>query len=313
MEFRSRSVALARCGTYDARLLAETINEVWRAAGAPASLRSVQILLKPNLISARAGPLACTDGRFILAVADWLLDQGARVTVGDSPAFGTAQSVLRKIGCLDELRRRGVRISDFNTVTDVTLSSGVGAKLAADALDCDLLVNLPKVKAHAQVRVTLAVKNYFGCVAGMRKALWHMIHGGRAGKFESLIAALPVVLPDGMTLIDGILAMHGTGPILGEPYALGITACSSNPVAADRAMLEIIGVKPQASPVMRVCAEAGLGGCRLDELSFPLLPPGELRASGFRVPEDLSPIRFDPLRFLQGGCRRILLRTGWLR
>lgn len=313
MEFQSRSVALIRCGSYDVRLLADTIERLWPAAGAPVSLRSTAILLKPNLISARAGPLACTHGNFILAAATWLLDHGARVTVGDSPAFGTAQSVLRKIGCLDGLRRQGVRISDFNTVREITLSSGVTAKLAADALDCDLLVNLPKVKAHAQMRVTLAVKNYFGCLAGTRKALWHMVHGGKAGKFESLVVDLPVVLPNGITLVDGIIAMHGTGPILGEPFPLGVTACAANPVAADRTLLDIIGVEPQASPIMRRCERAGLNGCRLEELTFPLLSSGELRIPGFRVPEELMPIRFNPLRFLRSSCRRVILRTGLLR
>ncbi|MCI5190639.1 MAG: hypothetical protein D3905_12820, partial [Candidatus Electrothrix sp. AS4_5] len=60
----------------------------------PLSLCSAQVLLKPNLISAKTGPLACTEGAFILAVAKRFIDQGAKVSLGDSPAFGTTASVL---------------------------------------------------------------------------------------------------------------------------------------------------------------------------------------------------------------------------
>lgn len=313
MDLQSRSVALARCRSYDARVLGETIDRLWSACEAPVHLRSAAILIKPNLISARVGPLACTDGDFILAVAGWLVDRGCRVTVGDSPAFGAARSVLRKIGCLDGLRHRGVRVSNFKKVRVITLPSGFKAGLAADALDCDLLINLPKVKAHAQLRVSLAVKNFFGCLAGMRKPLWHMVHGGKEGKFASHVVELLSVLPNGITLVDGITGMHRTGPMSGESFALGVTACTSNPVAADRAMLDIIGVEPQASPIMQACTRAGLNGCRLEELEFPLQPSWELRVDGFQTPGELSPIRFSLLRFFQGSCRRILHRTGGSR
>jgi|MTBAKMStandDraft_1061839.scaffolds.fasta_scaffold01099_9 uncharacterized protein (DUF362 family) len=306
MDLQSKSVALARCGSYDAPLLAERLDAVWSACAAQLQLRSAKILLKPNLISARSGPLACTDGKFILAAAEWFLDRGCVVTVGDSPAFGTAQSVLHRIGCLESLRKRGVVVTNFKNVRMVSLPSGIRAGLAADALDCDLLVNLPKVKAHAQLRVSGAVKNFFGCLAGMRKPLWHMVHGGRAGVFEFHLVELLSVLPNGMTIVDGIVGMDRTGPLRGRGFALGMTACSANPVAVDRAVLDIIGVSPQVSPLMAACMRAGLPGSRFDDLDFPLRTPRDLRVQGFEVPQQLAPIRFSFFRFLRGSCRRIL-------
>ncbi|HHO48155.1 MAG TPA: DUF362 domain-containing protein [Desulfobacteraceae bacterium] len=309
MDLQSQSVALARCRSYDDRLLAETLDAMWSACGAPLRLRSAKILLKPNLISARSGPLACTDGKFILTAAEWFLDRGCAVTVGDSPAFGTAQWVLHKIGCLESLRKRGIGITNFKNVRMVSLPSGIRAGLAADALDCDLLVNLPKVKAHAQLRVSAAVKNFFGCLAGRRKPLWHMVHGGRAGAFEFHLVELLSALPNSMTIVDGIVGMHRTGPLCGRAFALGMTACSANPVAVDRALLDIIGVEPQASPLMTACARAGLPGSRFDDLDFPLRMPRDLRVQGFEVPQQLAPIRFSLFRFLRGSCRRILQRS----
>lgn len=308
MELNSTSVALLRCAEYEQQGLADAFDRMWLSCGSPANMRSSHVLLKPNLISARQGLLACTEGHFILAAASWFIDRGAHVTIGDSPAFGTTASVLNRIGITRELQRLGVAIVNFKRTRETVLPSGVRAALAVEALDCDLLVNLPRVKAHIQMRVSMAVKNYFGCLAGMHKPLWHMSFGGTTGKFESLIVEFLSVLPNSITLVDGITAMHQTGPMGGKPFALGLTACSTNPVAIDRALLEVIGIAPVDSPVMRACQSAGLNGSHLNQLIFTLQSPKQLKAESFEVPYELSPVRFNPFRFIKNGFRRLLLR-----
>lgn len=312
MDCRSTSVALTRCADYHEPTLLQSFDRLWGACAPSLNLRSAQVLLKPNLITARRGLLACTEGRFILAAARWFLDQGSRVAVGDSPAFGTAEGVLESLGVVASLRGQGVRIADFGRTRPVTLPSGLAVGLASEALDCDLLVNLPRVKAHAQMRVTLAVKNYFGCVGGMRKPLWHMRHGGTRGRFADHLAELLTVLPGGITLVDGITAMHRTGPTGGEPYPLGLSACSTNPVAMDRALLEVLGVAPEASPLLQACQRSGLTGAVSGQLHFPLLAPADLRVAGFVVAPELMPVRFNPLRFAKNSVRRLLIRLGAL-
>lgn len=312
MEIRSTAVVLTRCGDYHEQTLLQAFDRMWAACAPSLSLRGTQVLLKPNLITDRRGLLACTEGRFILAAARWFLDHGSRVAVGDSPAFGTAEAVLGRLGIADALRKKGVRIVDFGRTRQVALPSSLQVGLATEALDCDLLVNLPRVKAHAQMRVTLAVKNYFGCVGGMRKPLWHMVHGGRQGRFVDHLAELLTVLPDGITLVDGITAMHRTGPTGGEPFSLGLSACSLNPVAVDRALLEVIGLAPEDCPLLQACRRAGFTGSGPGTLSFPLLAPSDLRTEGFIVPPVLSPVRFNPLRFVKNSARRLLIRLGAL-
>lgn len=307
MQSSALSVALTRCSGYDESELDQAIARLLAAVDGPLSPRSGRVLLKPNLLSARFGGLACTDGRFILAVARCLVDQGAMVSVGDSPAFGDAETVLASIGALEGLRRLGVRVDNFKVKRRVRLASGVRASLAAEALDCDLLVNLPKIKAHAQVRVTLAVKNTFGCLVGLRKPLWHMVHGGKAGRFESLIVELLDLLPPGLSLVDGVRVMSRTGPLLGEGLDAGLLGCSANPVALDTALLAVLGVAPEDSPLWRACARLDLPGHRLEDLDFPLLDPMAARVEGFRVPLHLNPIRFRPTRFLRGNLRRLLI------
>ncbi|MCI5124898.1 MAG: hypothetical protein D3925_10575, partial [Candidatus Electrothrix sp. AR5] len=75
-------VGLTACSSYDTPDLSPALDQVLNTLELPTSLGSSEVLLKPNLISAKAGPLACTEGTLILAVARWFIDQGARVGIG---------------------------------------------------------------------------------------------------------------------------------------------------------------------------------------------------------------------------------------
>lgn len=308
MDMDSTAVALTRCASYGQPQLDEAIAQVLAAIDLP-GLRSANVLLKPNLISARyGGLLACTEGAFILAADRWLLAQGARVSIGDSPAFGTAAAVLQDIGIAEELARLAVPVRNFRKGRRTALPGGGWAVLAEPALDCDLLVNLPRVKVHIQTRLTLAVKNCFGCVVGLRKLWWHMLHGGRHGDFLDRLVRIPLALPPMLTVLDGVVAMHRTGPGWGDPYPLALTAASVKPAAMDAALHEILSVAPEQSPVLAACRRAGMHGADLSQLSFPLAAPQELHAAGFLVPDELHPVRFDPFRFLTSAARRFWLQ-----
>lgn len=309
MNFTDNKVALVRCPDYTQKNLAEQLDRVLGALPLPAAgLRSSRVLLKPNLISVKHGTLACTDGRFILAVADWFLARGAVVAIGDSPAFGTGLAALRKLGILESLVKRGVRPCEFKKVRRLELPCGQRVGLAVEALECDMLVNMPRVKAHAQMRVTMAVKNYFGCLVGMRKPWWHMVHGGARGEFASLLLELASVLPSGPSLVDGITAMHESGPIRGEEYALGIIAGCFNPVAVDTALLALLGIEPESAPLWLAAQSAGFNGLSAAGLDYPLQDPAQLRVSDFRAPSQLAPIRFSPVRFARGTLKRIMAK-----
>jgi len=104
-----------------------------------------------------------------------------------------------------------------------------------------------------------------------------------------------------------VRAMHCTGPVRGEPYSLNILAGGMNPVAVDSALLSVINVSPDQSPLWRAAAEAGIPGSRLAELSFPLAAPADVQANDFRIPKSLNPIRFRPLSFLLSSVRRKLM------
>ncbi|MCI5126187.1 MAG: DUF362 domain-containing protein [Candidatus Electrothrix sp. AR5] len=118
---------------------------------------------------------------------------------------------------------------------------------------------------------------------------------------------IPAALPSSLNIIDGIIAMHRTGPVNGVPYPLGVLAASTNAVAVDRAFHAILRVDPQDSPLMAACQRAGLDGAALTQLSFPLATPEDLQVNDFQVPGTLNPVRFNPFRFLKSSIRRVFM------
>jgi uncharacterized protein (DUF362 family) len=308
MLINSTSVALLHHKQYIRKEMAEAVAQLCAALQFKVTT-GTRVLLKPNLLSGRSAEhLACTHPLFVAAVAEWFVEQGALVAIGDSPAFGTAQGVMRSTGIEKALAGLPVKQINFDRSEPVTLAGGVKVNVASAALECDMLINLPRVKAHSQFYMTLAVKNYFGTVVGFQKPGWHLRYGNREGRFASHLVDLLAVLPPGMTFIDGIIAMHGTGPLSGVPYSLGVVGGGLNPVAVDTALLRILGLDFKKSAIWQECAKRGLAGSDPDRLDFPLLKPAEFRADGFRAPAILKPVSFNPLRMMVSGCKRFAAR-----
>ena len=308
MDINSTAVALLHCDRYARKELADVVERLCLALQFRIRAGD-RVLLKPNLLTGRSSDhLACTHPEFVAAVAGWFVDQGAAVVIGDSPAFGTAKGVMRTIGMEKALAGLPVKRINFDRSVPVTLSGGLRVALAKTALESDLLVNLPRVKAHSQLYISLAVKNLFGTVVGFQKPLWHLRYGDNEQRFAAHLVDLLAVLPQSMTLIDGIIAMHGTGPVSGRPYPLGLAGGGRNPVAVDTALLQLAGFEPAKSAIWNECYRRKLTGSVPETLEYPLAKPGEFKADGFKTPLLLKPVSFNPLRMLVSGCRRFAAR-----
>ena len=308
MLINSSSVALLHCKQYLRQEIIEAVDRLCAVLQFKVTT-GTRVLLKPNLLSGRSAEhLACTHPEFVAAVAQWFVDQGASVSIGDSPAFGSAQGVMRSTGIEEALGKLPVARINFDCSEPVRLAGGVKVNVARASLECDMLINLPRVKAHSQFYMTLAVKNYFGTVVGFQKPGWHLRYGNEVDKFASHLVDLLTVLPAGMTFMDGIVAMHCTGPLSGLPYSLGLVGGALNPVALDSALLQILRLDCEKSVLWQECAKRALAGSDPDMLDFPLLKPAEFTAKGFRVPATLKPVSFNPLRMVVSGCKRFAAR-----
>ena len=177
-------------------------------------------------------------------------------------------------------------------------------------MDADVVINLPKIKSHVQLVMTLSVKNLFGCVPGKMKAWWHMEAGKDATRFGSMLVETARAINPDLTIIDGIIAHQGNGPSKGEPRHLGILGASTNIFALDRAILEILQVDPTIVPTIAVARELGL--CpELEEMDFPHQHPRELKVEDWKLPDALVPIDFGLPRILRSTFKNLYIR--WIK
>ena len=303
-------VYLARSTTYDA--VFERVHGLLDAVAMPIS-PGARVLVKPNFL--RADMLSCTHASVIAAACRYLRDKGCVVTIGDSPGFGTVAGVGRHIGLHDALAEVGCSNTPLITLDSPQfrpLSLGGRIGLSRYALEADCIVSIPKLKAHSQMRVTCGVKNLFGCVAGIHKALLHARHGDKEKEgiavFPSLVVDIMAHLPPVTTLLDGVTAMHVTGPSGGRPYNGGLLAASVSPVALDTVIYSMLGVLPGDVPVWRELQRRNIPGALQQEVQALGEPMESFDLSAFMLPFVLKPETFNPVRLMISTLRRLWAR-----
>ncbi|MEM9165211.1 MAG: DUF362 domain-containing protein, partial [Cyanobacteria bacterium P01_F01_bin.4] len=165
----------------------------------------------------------------------------------------------------------------------------------------------PKVKSHAQLTMTLGVKNLFGCVPGKMKAWWHMEAGKDRQRFGTMLVKTAQTLDPDLTILDGIIGHEGNGPSGGEPRDLGVLGASSNVFALDRALLEVLQVAPETVPT--IVQSQHLGLCPdITDISYPLATPDELKIDGWQLPTTLMPIDFGMPRVMKSTFKHLYIR-----
>ena len=204
-----------------------------------------KILLKPNLLRG-FDPEKCvtTHPALIDAVCRILKDLGInKIDLSDSPAMGSLISVAKKAGYGDLSKRYGVRITPLSHPISLNTDENIpGLKIAGSIREYDSIINLPKFKSHCQMTLTLSVKNLFGLVIGKKKPVLHCLVKNNKVAFGKMLVDIAKHVAPSLTIIDGISAMQGNGPINGTPYPLGLLAAGQDMTALDRVMTEIVGV-----------------------------------------------------------------------
>ncbi len=305
------TVSLISAQSYQKQALRNSIEKLLEPLGGIGAFvkKGDRVLLKPNLLTAaRPGNESITRPEIVACVAEMVQEVGGKPFFGDSPAFGSAMGVAKNNGYLPMMEEINLPIVEFHGQRYATQNDNFNhLRLSKEAINADVVINLPKVKSHVQLTMTMAVKNLFGCVPGKMKAWWHMEAGKDANRFgEMLVETAKAIAPD-LTIIDGIIGHEGNGPSGGEPRQLGILGASTNVFALDRALLELLQVEPALVPT--VAASQRLGLCpELAEIHFPHQRPVDLQVCDWKLPAALLPIDFGFPRILRSTFKHFYIR-----
>ncbi len=265
-------VALKRCPDYDPEKVYKSVAESIEVLGGISSFinKGERVLLKPNLLSAKPVEKAVTTHPVVIeAVIRLVKEFGANPFIGDSPGIGSAGQVAAKSGIKEVAERYGIEIVNLSDGIQVENHKGKVFKrfdVSRSAFEADAIINIPKLKTHSMMTMTLGVKNLFGCVPGKRKVSWHFEAGHDKMAFAKMLVELYQLLHPRLTILDGIVGMEGDGPGSGIPREMGIIAASADAVAMDMVISRMVGLDPDRLPTILAAKELGVGETDIDKI-----------------------------------------------
>ncbi len=219
------------------------------------------VIIKPNICVAYHTPeyAATTNPEVVGSLVSLCLGAGAkRVRVMDFPFGGTAQEAYSRSGIDEAVRTAGGQMELMSSVKylEVAIPQGIDLKkwpVYGDALDADVLINIPIAKHHSSARLTLGMKNLMGLI--QNRGQFHFNLGQR-------IADLTSLLRPKLTIVDAtrILLNHGpTGGSLDDVKVTNTIIASQDIVAADAYAATLFGLTGNDIPAIRAGVQMGLG------------------------------------------------------
>ena len=286
-ELRSK-VAIVGCNSYDIDMISGSIKNLLDMLGGLEKFvkPGMKVLLKPNLISAKAPERAVTTHpEIVAAVAREVRRLGGHPVVGDSP--GGAKVGINRVwtntGMKAMAEREGLELINFEASgAERFRCNGRAYYLAKPAVEADLIINLPKLKTHVLTLMTGAVKNVFGLIPGFRKGNYHKQYP-KPNDFAEVIVDILSVKTPALTIMDAVLSMEGDGPSSGDPRQTNFLMASRDPVAIDAIAAQIIGLDPIKVPTTRIASDAGLGIGWPEMIETMGVPVEELKIPDFKL------------------------------
>ncbi len=267
-------VMVVECDQYKRKLVTERLRAGLEPWGGMEEFVSPgdRVLLKVNLLMGKAPQEAVTTHPVIVqGVADLVAEAGGKPIIGDSPGGPFNKSMLNRV-----YGKTGMDTAADTTEAELNFEFGVetvsfaegkvlnNLQLGTFVQEADVIINLPKFKTHELTKLTGAVKNMFGAVAGLLKAEYHLNMQEINDFADVLLDIAQATAPD-LSIMDGIVGMEGEGPSGGDTIKLDTILISPDLCALDVAMADLAGVEPEKVPAIAAARERGLVS-RRDEI-----------------------------------------------
>lgn len=284
---REPIVSIVRCQSEDwAKSVPPALREALEKIGGLETVvsRGDTVFIKPNLISPKTYETgAITNPALVSAVIDLARETGAKhIIVGEGSAVGYDTREAFKISGLEKLTEKGVKLVDLkrDEFQWIVIPNGVLLKrlrIPRTVLESNVIINLPVMKTHDALPVTLGLKNMKGVIHESDKKRFH-----KWGLEQAIVDLNKAVLPE-LTILDGTIAMEGLGPNSGTPVGLGLLMASTDTVALDSVASAVMGFDPKDICYIQMAQEQGLGCAEFERIEVVGLSIDEVRRPFKRI------------------------------
>lgn len=218
------------------------------------------VLVKPNLV--RTPPSdngTATRWEVSKAVADLVIELGARPVIAESAAAGVDTEEVMEATGYSRLRGLGYEVVDLKSCTREIIPVPEGYVVFGElpswhlVRKADSIISVPVLKTHDQTEVTLSMKNLKGLIDDATKKAFH-----HEGLLEGVVDLMTAIKPR-LTVMDGTICQEGMGPIFGTPKRMDLVLASKDLVAADAVAGKIMGYDPSEVMITSRAAARGVG------------------------------------------------------
>jgi uncharacterized protein (DUF362 family) len=233
------------------------------------------VFVKPNFTFPRPIPGVTTNHEVLESVLGVLKDRAARVLVGEGDGgyrSFTARDSLRNHGMPEMCKRTGAELVNLSEDEPVVVEEDVLGRMVDVRLSkrlvgkIDIGVSVPVMKAHAIHKISLGIKNLWGCEADTMRLL-------RRKHLPERLVLIARTLNVDFEVIDATIALDRYGPMEGDPVALDTIIAGDNLAATDAAGARLMGYDPRRLAIMRTAGRAGLGPIRPEAIDLESATP----------------------------------------
>lgn len=257
-------VAVVKCESYD-------LDEVYIAV--KEGLQAIEfvipenktVLIKPNIMSQNR-PVQHTITHYALidALCRLLSEKNCEILIGDSISFfqrGLTRHAFITSEIATVAQKYGGKLIAFDEEPLLRIDENlIGLKelfIPRILLNVDLVINACKLKTHAGMRLSGAIKNMFGCLPGGYKQRIHQWTGNEFELADVFIDIHNHIKP-GLSVMDAIVSLDGGPTALGQPVNTSQILISTNAPALDIVAAKMIGYKPEELPILIEAKKRGL-------------------------------------------------------
>lgn len=288
------SVAIVRCQDYEYKKVDSAIRKCLELLPKDVIPENKRVLLKPNLLSSTRGPdkPVNTHPVIVEVLARILKEEyGCKVYIGDSSggmSYGQTKRAFEISGLNDVAGRLGLQLVNFENTGVINLRNETNKikkefPVTRFIKDIDFIISLPKLKTHAQVGFTGAVKNMMGIVPGSGKRDMHLAGIKPWQMAQCIIDLYSLVKPD-LSIMDAVIGMEGDGPAAGGPKEIGLILAGKDAVSLDTVALEITGYNSKDMEFIKDAYKRGLGIGDIDKIKILGGSLTEFRINDFKKP-----------------------------
>lgn len=219
-----------------------------------------RVLIKVNFITTMTWDTgATTDPLIVEAIIQKLKPLNLEVIVVESDASMTnADKAFEATGMAEMCTRNGVKYLNLRHEEDkikIEIPNGTALKdiTIPKIVQESAVISAAKMKTHTATKVTLGMKNMFGLLPDKMKFLYH------AKGISDVIVDINSVIKPQITIVDGFVAMEGSGPTNGSPVKMDLIVAGCDVVATDATCARIMGIDPHDIKHVRTAHQKGLG------------------------------------------------------